>query len=187
MLILVGTKDQRTAAKALIAAHLAEIKEVSTHNLNEDEMRSLMGYKGQVIHRLEEGSGAIISMNQDKVDQDKGLGLDEGKAGGEAGGQQQEKQKVAKQMLIRGTPQQRARAWELAEEVLLMDAVETHDMPSQMRRVIVGPNGTVVKSIEAATGAGITLLNHTSNTSRLLVCCSYADVCGRTLTYADVR
>ena len=165
VLILVGTKDQRTAAKELIAAHLADIKEVSIHNLDEDEMRSLMGYKGQVIHRLEEGSGAIISMNQDKVDEDEGVVSDEGKAGGEAG----RKQKVAKQMLIRGTPQQRARAWELAEEVLLMDAVETHDIPSQTRRVIVGPNGTVVKYIEAATGAGITLLNHKSNTSRLLV------------------
>ena len=32
VLILVGTKDQRTAAKELIAAHLAEIKEVSTHS-----------------------------------------------------------------------------------------------------------------------------------------------------------
>ena len=141
-LILVGTNEQRLKAKGLIIEHMTSISEVTEKQLDEDELRSLMGYKGQVVHRLEEQSGAIISMQKDVI---------------------------PAQMFIRGTALQRAKAWELAQEVLLNDAVETHDIPMQLRRIVVGPNGTVVKSLEAQSGASVTLLNDITNSSRVLL------------------
>jgi peroxiredoxin/rRNA processing protein Krr1/Pno1 len=143
-LVLIGSIEARQVAKELIEQHLVMIKDVQTHELDDDEVRSLMGYKGTVVHRLEEGSGAIISMESSE----EGTG---------------------KVMTIRGTAEQRGKAWELAQDVLLNDAVETHDIPIQMRRVVVGPNGTVVKRVEKETGAGVTLLNDGSNSSRLLL------------------
>jgi len=141
-LILIGNAEQRQEAKALILEHLASISEVTEQLLDEDELRSLMGYKGQVVHRLEEESGAIISMEKDVL---------------------------PAQMFIRGTLEQREKAWALAQEVLLNDAVETHDIPPQLRRVVVGPNGTVVKRLEAQSGASVTLLNDNTNSSRVLL------------------
>ena len=142
--IIIGNSTGRAAAKAMIEEHLQNIKEMSTHQLLDDELRSLMGYKGQVVHRLEAESGGIISMQKEEDSRST--------------------------MIIRGTAAQRAKAWELAQDVLLNDAVETHEIPTQLRRIVVGPNGTVVKRVEADTGASVTLLNdNADNTSRLLL------------------
>lgn len=143
-LVLIGSREARQLARELIEEHLVQIQEIETYALDEDEVRSLMGYKGTVVHRLEEDSGAIISMESNE----------EG---------------TVKVMNIRGTAEQRAKAWVLAQDVLMNDAVETHDIPTQMRRVVVGPNGTVVKRVEKETGASVTLLNDNSNSSRLLL------------------
>jgi polyribonucleotide nucleotidyltransferase len=57
----------------------------------------------------------------------------------------------------------------MAQDVLKNDAVQTYEIPRQLRRVMVGPNGTVVKRVAAETGAGVTLLNDNSNSSRVLL------------------
>jgi transcription antitermination factor NusA-like protein len=140
-LVIIGNTMGRTAARAMIDAHLINIQEVETHEVDDDELRSLMGYKGQVVHRLEAQSGAIISMLKED----------------------------SKTMIIRGTSEQRAKAWQMAQDVLLNDAVETHEIPSQLRRIAVGPNGTVVRRVEADTGAKVTLLNSNINNSSCLL------------------
>ena len=145
-LILSGNAEQRAMAKQMVEEHLEAIKEVSRHKLNDDELRSLMGYKGSVVHRLEEGSGAIISMER--------LG-------------EQGADETA--MLVRGTRTQRDKAWELARDVLLNDAIEMHDIPSNLRRVVVGPGGAVIKRVENETGASITLLNDNEASSRVML------------------
>jgi transcription antitermination factor NusA-like protein len=140
--VIIGNTTGLKAARAMIEAHLLNIQEVETHEVDDDELRSLMGYKGQVVHRLEAQSGAIISMLKED----------------------------SKTMIIRGTAEQRAKAWQMAQDVLLNDAVETHEIPSQLRRIVVGPNGTVVRRVEADTGAKVTLLNsNINNSSRLLL------------------
>eukprot|EP00961_Rhodomonas_salina_P292637 3933097-Rhodomonas_salina.1 len=45
-------------------------------------------------------------------------------------------------VLIKGTAEQRAKAWELAQAVLEED-VETHEVPMEYHRLIIGPVGAV--------------------------------------------
>lgn len=119
---------------------------MSEHLLDEDEVRSLKGFKGKVVNRLEEESGAIISMEKDETRED-GSHI----------------------MTIRGLPEQREKAWSMAQYVLENEGVHTYEIPLQLRRIVVGPNGTQVKRVEAATGAGVTLLSDKSNSSRILL------------------
>ena len=134
-----GTAESRKAAAEMVLAKVLESNESEMFPVAECEHYRLIGPGGKIVRGLEDQSGARISFNS----------------------------APEPHMLVRGSKEQIAKAWELASEMLIMEGSDEYPVKVEDARYIIGPGGKTVKQIERESGARITLTR--DGDSRIIV------------------
>lgn len=138
-MLVTGSKEQREIAIAMakeqIAKRFVEEEDVELGPVDTATARALIGTKGSNVKAIEEGSGARIRFQ-----------LDGGREGSNS-------------MTLRGTQTQRDAARNMVEVRLKDLGAETrHSLEGIDIRTLVGRGGSVVKRLEAESGASISVV-----------------------------
>ncbi len=60
-------------------------------------------------------------------------------------------------MVVRGTPESRALAWKLVQDLLSADGEVNFPLKDRDARLVIGPGGATIRYIEAQTGASLSI------------------------------